>query len=170
EHAGLTISPGVNRNDGQGTASISAEFFNGYIELVWPDPTVPVAPGAERGAEKFKQRMNWRTSGWCPISIALHRTGTNTNLPFPTWSIAPQWMPPGSTIEILTPRDDTKSPFFLIEPPNFAVSEETNRKLPANDPKRAAFQHAAGVERITEIRIIKPKGYEVIPAFAYLEK
>ena len=44
EHAGLTISPGVNRNDGQGTASISAEFFNAYIELVWPDPTVSIAP------------------------------------------------------------------------------------------------------------------------------
>ncbi len=27
EHAGLTISPNVNRNDGQGTASVSAEFF-----------------------------------------------------------------------------------------------------------------------------------------------
>jgi len=57
EHAGLTISPGINRNDGQGTASISAEFFNAYIELVRPDPTVSIAPGAERGAEKFKQRM-----------------------------------------------------------------------------------------------------------------
>jgi hypothetical protein len=75
EHAGLKTSPNVNRNDGQGTASIAAEFLNGYIELLWPDPTVPVAPGAERGVEKFKQRMNWRTSGWCPIGIGLHRTG-----------------------------------------------------------------------------------------------
>ena len=37
-------------------------------------------------------------------------------------------------------------------------------------PSAQRFQHAAGVERITEIRVIKPKGYEVIPAFAYLEK
>jgi hypothetical protein len=47
ERAGLKISPSVNRNDGQGTASVSAEFFNAYIELMWPDPTVSVAPGAE---------------------------------------------------------------------------------------------------------------------------
>ena len=40
EHAGLTIAPGISRND-TGTASISAEFFNAYIELMWPDPTVP---------------------------------------------------------------------------------------------------------------------------------
>ncbi len=109
ERAGLNISPNINRNDGQGTASVSAEFFNAYIELMWPDPTVSVAQGAERGVEKFKNRMNWRTSGWCPIGIALHRTGPATTLPFPTWSIAPDWMPKGTAIEILTARDDTKS-------------------------------------------------------------
>ena len=170
EHAGLTVSPSVNRHDGQGTASVSAEFFNAYIELLWVDPTVPVAPGAERGVEKFKQRMNWRTSGWCPIGIGLHRTSTNTPLPFPTWSIAPEWMPAGTAIEILTPRDDTKSPSLFIEPPVLAVSEEANRKLPATDPKRAAFQHPIGVERLTEIRIIRPKAYQAIAAFAYVEK
>ena len=89
ERAGLKILPNVNRNDGQGTASVSAEFLNAYIELIWPDPTVPVAPGAERGVEKFKNRMNWRTSGWSSIGIALHRTGPSTKLPFPIWSIAP---------------------------------------------------------------------------------
>lgn len=171
EHAGLTVLPSVSRHEGQGTASVSAEFFNAYIELLWPDPTVPVAPGAERGVEKFKQRMNWRTSGWCPIGIGLHRTSAKAAaLPFPTWSIAPEWMPAGTAIEILTPRDDTKSPSFFIEPAVLAVSEEANHKLPANDPKRAAFQHPAKVERITEIRITKPKAYQAIPAFAYLEK
>ncbi len=170
ERAGLKISPNTNRNDGQGTASVSAEFLNAYIELMWPDPTVSVSPGAERGVEKFKNRMNWRTSGWCPIGIALHRTGSGTTLPFPTWSIAPAWMPAGSAIEILTPRDDTKSPSFFIEPPALAVKEEANRKLPENDPKRTLFQHPIGVERITEIRIVKPKAYQPIAAFTYLEK
>lgn len=170
EDAGLTIAPGVNRHDGQGTASITAEFLNGYIELLWPDPTVLVAPGAERGAEKFKQRMNWKTSGWCPIGIGLHRTGTKTPLPFPTWSIAPAWMPAGSAIEILTARDDTKSPSFFIEPPVLAVSETQNRKLPKNDSKYAQFQHPAAMERITEVRIVKPKDYQRNAAFDYLEK
>ena len=39
ERAGFKISPNINRNDGQGTASVSAEFLNVYIELMWPDPT-----------------------------------------------------------------------------------------------------------------------------------
>ena len=55
ERAGLKISPNVNRNDGQGTASVSAEFLNAYIELMWPDPTVSVAQGAERGVEKIQE-------------------------------------------------------------------------------------------------------------------
>jgi len=170
DDAGLTIGPGVNQHDGQGTASVTAEFLNGYIELLWPDPTVSVAPGAERGVEKFKQRMNWKTSGWCPIGIGLHRTAKSTPLPFPTWSIAPAWMPAGTAIEILTPRDDTKSPSFFIEPPVLAVSEIRNRKLFKNDPKYAQFQHPVGVERITEIRIVKPKDYQPNAAFGYLEK
>jgi hypothetical protein len=170
EHAGLKVSPNVNRHDGQGTASVTAEFLNAYIELMWPDPTVPVSPGAERGVEKFKNRMNWRTSGWCPIGIGLHRTGPGMSLPFPTWSIAPAWMPAGSAIEILTPRDDTKSPSFFIEPPALAVKEAANRSIADNDPKRASFQHTIGVERVNEIRIIRPKAYQPVAAFTYLEK
>src|SRR5437762_897652 len=169
ERAGLKVSPNVNRHDGQGTASITAKFLNTYIELLWPDPTVPVSPGAERGVEKFKNRMNWRTSGWCPIGIGLHRVGPNTTLPFPTWSIAPDWMLKGAAIEILTPRDDTKSPSFFIEPPVLAVKEQANRKLAENDPKRGALQHPIGVERITAIQIIRPKEYQPVAAFTYLE-
>lgn len=168
EKAGLKISPDVNRHDGQGTASITADFQNSYIELMWPDPTVSVAPGAERGVEKFKNRMNWRTSGWCPIGIGLHRVGTATPLPFPTWTIAPDWMPKGTAIEILTARDDTKSPSFFIEPDVLAVKEKG--KIDKNDPKAGALQHEIGVQRITEIRLVRPKGYQPVAAFAYLEK
>jgi hypothetical protein len=175
ERAGLKISPDVNRNDGQGTASVSAEFFNSYIELMWPDPTVSVASGAERGVEKFKNRMNWRTSGWSPIGVALHRVGPAAPLPFPTWTIAPDWMPKGTAIEILTTRDDTKSPSFFIEPPVLAVKEEANRKIDKNDPHNASpasdrFQHPIGVERVTDIRIVRPKEYQPVASFTYLEK
>ncbi len=168
EKAGLKISPDVNRHDGQGTASITADFQNSYIELIWPDPTVSVAPGGERGVEKFKNRMNWRTSGWCPIGIGLHRVGTATALPFPTWTIAPDWMPKGTAIEILTARDDTKSPSFFIEPDVLAVKERG--KTDKNDPQAVALQHGIGVQRITEIRLVRPKGYQPVAAFAYLEK
>lgn len=168
ERAGLKISPGVNRHDGQGTASMTADFQNSYIELMWPDPTVPVAPGAERGVEKFKNRMNWRTSGWCPIGIGLHRVGTPSPLPFPTWTIAPDWMPKGTAIEILTARDDTKSPSFFIEPDALAMKEKG--KFDNNESNAGGLHHEIGVQRITEIRLVRPKGYQPVAAFTYLEK
>ncbi len=169
ERAGLKISPDLNRHVGQGTASITAEFLNSYIELMWPDPTVSVAPGLERAVEKFKNRMNWRTSGWCPIGIGLHRSGPTTPLPFPTWTVAPDWMPKGTAIEILTARDDTKSPSFFIEPPVLSVKEEANRKLPESDPKSIVFHHPIGAERITAVQIVRPKEYQPVAAFTYLE-
>jgi hypothetical protein len=114
--------------------------------------------------EKFKNRMNWRTSGWCPLGIALHRTaGSTSPLPFPTWSIAPYWMPKGSFIEILTARDDTKSPSFFIEPPALAVKEKAKiDKTAGNQP--------IGIERVTEIQLVRPKEYQPVAAFTYLEK
>jgi hypothetical protein len=124
ERAGFRISPLLNRHEGQGTASVTVEFYNSFLELIWPDQTVPVATGFERGAEKFRQRMLWRTSGWCPFGIGLQRIGeANAPLPLPTWSIAPAWLPPGSAMQILTPRDDTTSPSLAIHPKELAVSE-----------------------------------------------
>jgi hypothetical protein len=130
---------------------------------MWPDPTVSVAPGAERGVEKFKNRMNWRTTGWSPLGIGLHRNGPASTLPFPTWTIAPDWMQKGTAIEILTARDDMESPSFFIEPDVLAVKEQTNTASPA-------WTHPIGVERVTAIQIIRPKEYQPVPAFNYVEK
>jgi hypothetical protein len=102
ERAGFQISKDVNHHQGTGTSSITVEFGNTYLELMWPDPAVPVAPGLERAAEKYRQRMLWRTSGWSPIGLGFRRTTpSNDALPFPTWSWTAEWMPKGSAMEIV---------------------------------------------------------------------
>ena len=156
EKAGFRIAPAVNKHEGQGTASITVEFQNSFLELVWPDPTVSVSPGLERGAEKFRQRMLWRTSGWCPIGIVMHRV-SNDPLPFPTWSVSPPWMQPGTAMEMLMPRDDTRSPSLSIHPPSV-------------DQAKFATAHPIGVKRITALRLIAPKDYQPIEALSYVEK
>ena len=60
EKAGFRIAPTVNRHDGQGTASITVEFLNGFLELIYPDPAVPVSPALQAGAEKFRLKSAWR--------------------------------------------------------------------------------------------------------------
>jgi hypothetical protein len=161
--AGFQISPDLNRHDGQGTASITVEFENSYLELIWPDSTVSVAPGLERAAEKFRQRMLWRSSGWCPFGVGLRRTTpSNDPLPFPTWSWTAEWMPKGSVMEMLTPRDDTRSPALFIEPRGLTDTAE-------QAARGSRYHHPSGARRITAIRLISPKTYEPIAALKYLE-
>jgi hypothetical protein len=172
ERAGFQIAPTVNRHEGQGTASITVEFQNAFLELMWPDSTVPVAPGFERAVEKFHQRMLWRKSGWCPIGIGFRRTtAANAPLPFPTWSIAPGWLPPGSTIEMLTPRDDTKSPSLFISPRELAMDEASVLKaINSGSPQASMYRHVNGVHRVTALRLLSPKTYQPIEPLTYLQK
>jgi hypothetical protein len=160
ERAGLAPSPKVNRHDGQGTASITFDFQNAYLELLWPDETVPVAAGLERVVHKFRQRMEWRTSGWSPIGIGMRRTttGGEASLELPTWSITPGWLPPGAAIEMLTPRDDTTSPSLFVMPPELVSPEATSS------------HHPLGVERVTAVRLITPSGYQPIEALRYVTR
>ena len=163
ERAGFQIAKDVNHHEGQGTASITVEFQNAYLELMWPDSTVPLAPGLERAAEKFRQRMLWRTSGWCPIGVGFRRTTpSNDGLPFPTWSWTAEWMPKGSSMEMLTPRDDTRSPALFIEP--LALTDTAEQAARAS-----LYHHPIGSHRITAIRLISPKTYQPIASLKYLQ-
>ncbi|MDQ6800391.1 MAG: VOC family protein [Acidobacteriota bacterium] len=156
EKAGFRIAPEVNKHDGQGTASIMVEFHNSFLELMWPDPTVPINRGMERAAEKFRQRKLWRTSGWSPIGIVMHRVSDDP-IPFPTWSISPAWMAPGTAMVMLVTRDDATSPSLSVHP---ATTGQEAR----------AMQHPIGVKNITAIGLIAPKDYRAVEALPWLEK
>jgi hypothetical protein len=164
ERAGFQIAKDVNHHEGTGTSSITVEFENAYLELMWPDPNVPVAPSMERAAEKYRNRMLWRTSGWCPIGVGLRRNQpSNVSLPFQTWTWTADWMPKGSVMEMLTPRDDTRSPALFIEPRALTnTAEQINRA--------ALYHHSIGVHRISAIRLMPPKTYQPIAGLTYLEK
>jgi len=108
--------------------------------------------------------MLWRSSGWCPIGVGLRRmTPTNEALPFSTWSWTAEWMPKGSSMEMLTPRDDTRSPALFLEPRALTNADE--------QVKRASrFHHSIGAQRITLVRLISPKTYKPIEALLFLQK
>jgi len=151
ERAGFRVNPTVNKHEGQGTASVMAEFEDGFIELMWVDPGVSVQPGAERGVEKFRKRAEWRTSGWSPFGINLVRDKPG-DYPFPTWTISMPWMEPGTSIVVLTARDDTSSPPVSVHP---------------HATKQKGDRYPNGVKRITHVRIIAPKSYTPVPAVTY---
>ncbi len=66
-----------------------------------------------------------------------------------------------------------------LEKAELKISPDVNRhdgqgtaleKGKIDNPKAGALQHEIGVQRITEIRLVRPKGYQPVAAFAYLEK
>jgi hypothetical protein len=170
EQAGFRFDPRVNRHEGQGTASVTAEFRNAFLELLWRDAGVPVAPGMERAAEKFQRRMDWRTTGAAPIGIVLHFAGTApAPVPLASWEVAPSWMPPGSVITMLTPREDLVSPSLSIHPRSLPVPPDANERLIRDrDGNADLLVHPIGVHDVTAVRIVSPRGYTPIRALRYL--
>jgi hypothetical protein len=154
ETAGFVVAPEVNKHDGQGTASITVELEDGFLELMWVEQSVSVSSGMERAVEKFRQKAEWRTSGRSPFGICLSRMkpGVDPVYPFPTWSIAMPWMAPGTSMVMLTTREDLLSPSVSVHP------HPTHQK---------ASLHPNGVKRITSLRIVAPRDYTPAQSVAY---
>ncbi|HEV7671724.1 MAG TPA: VOC family protein [Thermoanaerobaculia bacterium] len=168
EDAGFRIAPTVNRHDGQGTASITVEFRNGFLELIYPEPTVPISPGLEAGAEKFRLKSIWRETGYSPIGIVFDRTpATPAIFPFATWKISADWMEAGTFIEILTPKETPKAVSLSIS--SHAESAEATYAAAGRDPeKRAMFEHPNGARRLTAVRVVASSAEGLPPAASYL--
>jgi len=167
EKAGFRVAPTVNRHDGQGTASVTVELLNGFLELIYPDSTVPVSPALQAGAEKFRMKSAWRETGYSPIGIVFDRTpATPDTFAFPTWRVAPEWMEPGTFIEMLTPREMRKAVSLSIHPES--TREGENEALARDPVKGAMFLHPNGARRLTGLRVIAPDADGLPPAASYI--
>src|SRR5207253_10376850 len=130
EKAGFRIAPAVNRHDGQGTASVMVELLNGFLELIYPDPTVPVSPALQAGAEKFRLKSAWRETGYSPIGVVFDRTpATPEKFPFATWRISADWMEKGTFIEMMTPKEMTRAVSLAISSLYASTRESENEAL-----------------------------------------
>ena len=155
EKAGFQIAPTVNRHDGQGTASVTVELENGFLELIYPDPTVPVSPALKAGAEKFRVKSAWRTNGSSPLGIVFDRTGaTPQTFPFPTWKVSAEWMDKGTFIEMLTPREMPKAVSLSISSHVFRQTETVS--------------HPNGARRLTALLVVAPSADALPPATSYI--
>ena len=168
EKVGFRIAPTINRHDGQGTASVSVEFLNGFFELIYPDPTVPISPASKVGAEKFRLKSEWRDSGYSPIGIVFDRTeATPEKFSFSTWRITADWLEKDTFIEMLTPKEMPKALSLSIssQPQN---AESENEKLARDPVKGAMFHHPNGARRLTAVRVVAPNAESLPPSAAYI--
>lgn len=155
ERAGFRIAPTVNRHDGQGTASLTVEFENGFLELIWADESVPVHATGAIAQQRFAQRADWRRSGHSPFGLAVTRTpATPSPLPFETWTVTSDWMEPGTSTEMWTPRG---SPALHIAVHPFATDENANLRRIAQGGQAAwPFLHENGARRMTAVAVTAP--------------
>jgi len=168
EKAGFRIAPTVNRHDGQGTASITVELQNGFLELIYPDPGVPVAPAGRAGAEKFRMKAAWRETGYSPIGIVFDRTATTPEkFSFETWRVSADWMEKGTFIEMLTPKQTPKAVSLSIASHPKAPESE-NVALMRDPAKGAVYLHPNGARRLTRVRVVAPSADGLPPAASYV--
>ena len=172
EQLGLKAAPGVNQHAGQGTDSITFEFKNAFLELLWVDAAVPVAPGNEAAVRKFTRRQRWATSGGCPFGIALHRTASAADsLPFESWPLHQPWMPPGVSYAMLTPRADSLSPALWVVPRSSAVKDlDDPAATPVDSIRATALRQPGYMRKLTRVRLVCPPGYQPTDAMSRLAR
>jgi len=169
EKVGFRIAPTVNRHDGQGTASITVEFLNGFLELIYRDPSVPVSSALQAGAEKFRLKSAWRETGYSPIGVVFDRTSaTPEKFPFVTWRISADWMEKGTFIEMMTPREMPKAVSLSISSHPASTRERENEMLARDPLKGGMFLHSNGTRRLTRVRVVAPSADGFPPAASYL--
>ncbi len=169
EKAGFRIAPAINRHEGQGTASITVELLNGFLELIYPDPAVPVSPALQAGAEKFRLKSAWRETGYSPIGIVFDRTpATPEKLPFPTWRISADWMEKGTFIEMMTPKEMPKAISLSISSHPESTRERENEALVRDPVKGSMFLHPNGARRLTGLGVVAPGADRFPPAASYI--
>lgn len=167
EKAGFVIAPDVNHHTGQGTSSVTVEFTNSYLELLYPDTAVAVSPRMEPVAQLFRDRSNWRKTGMSPFGLQFRRTPSTPALfPFPTVKVHSDWMAPGDNLELLTPRAMTSAVGLFITPE--PVDLAANAVLAADPVKGARFRHANAAQRITAVEIDAPSAASLPPAANYI--
>lgn len=171
EKAGFRIAPTVNRHDGQGTASVTVELLNGFLELIYPDSTVPVSPASQAGANKFRLKSKWRETDYSPIGVVFDRTPTTPDtLPFATWKISADWMEKGTFIEMMTPKEMPKAVSLSISSHPESMRATQNEALARDSVQGAMFLHPNGARRLTGLKIVAPSADRLPPAATFVAK
>jgi len=157
ERLGFRISPVINRHDGQGTASCTVEFVNGFLELIWPDSSVAAANPAVTA--RFVKRMEWGATGFSPVGVGLRPTAIGRDsLPFPTWPLVSDWLPKGSAILRMTPLTDSLGAMLFLSPAALVTPPDSNLAwLIRRDARGEALRHPNGCRTITGLRVIAPE-------------
>ena len=84
---------------GQGTANRRFFFRNFFLELLWVDDAAQAQREPAAGTRLW-ERWSQRNGAASPFGLLLRPQGeAPVDLPFPTWSYRPSYLPPGASLE-----------------------------------------------------------------------
>ncbi len=158
--AGLTVAADTARHEEQGTASVAVLFENAYLELIWVDSAVSVAPDHAATAHWFRRAAAWRTTGQSPFGLGLRRMpGDTAALPVPVERELAPWLGPGAAYELLHQPADSLATDFFVVPARASLPAWIARE---RDRAPEQLQHPGGGRRITLVRVYGPAAQEPI--------
>lgn len=135
---------------GQGTANACYCFDDSYVELLWvTDREALASPAIAR--TRLAERADWRRRGTCPFGIALRGA-----MPFPAWTWAPPYLPPGLSIAVAEMSADARQPFLFRSPGGARPDAWT-------DGRAGTRQEAAGLTEVARLVLSYPRGIAPAP-------
>jgi hypothetical protein len=159
ERLGLTTDHHIYRHTGQGTASMSFQFENAYLEMIWvEDEEAAAKKDAEEGSggAHFIERFRWKQSGASPFGVGLRRrAGASGALPFATRKYRAPWMEPNTFIDVALSASNIREPMYFVVPEYMALPspEKLNALMQAKPGVKALFTHSLGVHKLTDVKV-----------------
>lgn len=144
--AGFLVRPDTSRHTGQGTASISVLFDNGYLELLWVD-----APAVLRAAHAMLAERMLPPGAPAPFGLGLSQDSGGGPLPFPTRPYRAAWMEEGTAIGFADTHPDEPAVFVV---PAYMSFQALIRGRP---PLTSVLPHGNGANAITVVRFHGPR-------------
>lgn len=145
--AGLQVATEIEHHDGQGTASQLVYFRNAYLELLWVEDEDLL-----RAADpSLAARFDARGQRGCPFGLGLRRTLRDESLPFATTSQSPDWIHPGTTLEVVSSTDGSDPEIFVM--PHYLGYD----KILTYEPQLIRqTDHLLGIQSLTSVTISGP--------------
>lgn len=117
---GIVLNEGrIHR--GQGTANFYAYFQNAFFELLFPVDGDELVSEVVRPLA-LKERIEWQRTGACPFGVCLRPVEKFVEKGMPPvecWPYFPAYMPPGSSIPIVTPPGSINEPLVFVSTGRF---------------------------------------------------
>ena len=101
---------------GQGTTNACALFENAFFELLFAAKSDELEADVVRPLG-LNERIHWQQTGACPFGICYRPTAPlpdEVTLPFETWPYRPSYIPVGSSISVVTPRQSLFEPLVFL--------------------------------------------------------